>query len=84
MGINSMTHLIPLIIGTLTPGAPTTGYLLNPASGAPTDSPSRSQASSSSLSQAHSQSLSPVQSPSLSQAGGFSRRKDGPTLESGG
>lgn len=82
MGINSMTHLIPLIIGTLTPGAPTTGYLLNPASGAPTDSPSRSQASSSSLSQAHSQSQ--VQSPSLSQAGGFSRRKDGPTLESGG
>lgn len=71
MGIGPMTHLMPR--GTLTP-------LLNPASGAPADSPSRSQAYSPSLSQAHSQSLSQVQSTSFS--GSFSRRKDGLTLES--
>ena len=62
MGIGLMTHFIPLIRRTLTRGTP------HPASGAPADFPSRSQAYPSSLSQAHSQSLSQIQSPSLSQA----------------
>lgn len=44
MGIGSMTGLIPLVIGTLTPRTPTMGSLLNPASGGPADSPSFSQA----------------------------------------